>query len=297
MYQYTFSNKDTEKLTEKTKNYSNLLEDFKQIDKKFSSQDDGGLNLEKKSFEKLSDDQIKKQAENDLHEYKQSTIKNITDEHSSKKEAIDESIKNTEESATSQKNEAKQLYSSLKQDASNDALKRGLARSSIVINILDAFDKGMIEEYNKINKEISTKIDSLNSQKQLLDEQKQSALNAFDISYAVKLSNKIDEINKELNEQEQKVIEYNNQIAQKEAEYEAKRKQNALDYAEYIQKNGTDTIVQLKRDEKFNLAKEYIMSLSKEEAMYELDNNKVFSSELGPTNYSKLKVLVMGRED
>ncbi|MBO5884671.1 MAG: hypothetical protein J6Q51_02640, partial [Clostridia bacterium] len=257
MYQYTFSNKDTETITEKTKNYSNLLDEFKQIDKKFSSLDDSELNLEKKSFEKLSDEQIKQQAENNLFDYKQSSIQNINDEYATKTDDIDQNIKQTEQSATSQKNEAKQLYSSLKQDAAKDAVKRGLARSSIVINILDAFDQGMIEEYNKINQEISTKIDSLNSKKQLLDEQKQNALNAFDISYAVKLSNKIDEINKELNEQEQKVIEYNNQIAQKEAEYEAKRKQNALDYAEYIQKNGTDTIVQLKREEKYNLAKEY----------------------------------------
>ena len=297
MYQYTFSNKDTETITEKTKNYSNLLDEFKQIDKKFSSLDDSELNLEKKSFEKLSDEQIKQQAENNLFDYKQSSIQNINDEYATKTDDIDQNIKQTEQSAISQKNEAKQLYSSLKQDAAKDAVKRGLARSSIVINILDAFDQGMIEEYNKINQEISTKIDSLNSKKQLLDEQKQNALNAFDISYAVKLSNKIDEINKELNEQEQKVIEYNNQIAQKEAEYEAKRKQNALDYAEYIQKNGTDTIVQLKREEKYNLAKEYLMSLSKDEALDELSNNKIFSSELGPTNYSKLKVYIMGRED
>ena len=108
------------------------------------------------------------------------------------------------------------MYSKLKQDASSDALKRGLARSSIVINVLDAFDKGYIEEINKINNEIQSKITSLEGQKSLLDEQRQSALNAFDINYALKLSSKIDDINKELYEQEQKVIEYNNQIAQKE---------------------------------------------------------------------------------
>lgn len=297
MYQYTFSNKDTEKLTEKTKNYSDLLENFKQIDQKFSSQDSGSLDLEKKTFTKMSDEDIKERAENNLFDYKESSLKNINDEYSAKENSLDENLQQAKQSAIEKKNEAKDLYSSLKNNASKDAIKRGLARSSIVINVLDAFDKGMIEEYNKINQEISTKIDSLNSQKQLLDEQKQNALNSFDISYAVKLSNKIDEINKSLQEQEQKILEYNNQIAEKEAKYEAERKQNALDYAKYIQNNGTEAITQLKNNEKYTIAKDYLMSLSKQDALDELNYNKIFSSELGPINYSKLKVLITGRED
>lgn len=297
MYQYTFSNKDTEKLTEKTKNYSDLLENFKQIDQKFSSQDSGSLDLEKKTFTKMSDEDIKERAENNLFDYKESSFKNINDEYSAKEKSLDENLQQAKQSAIEKKNEAKDLYSSLKNNASKDAIKRGLARSSIVINVLDAFDKGMIEEYNKINQEISTKIDSLNSQKQLLDEQKQNALNSFDISYAVKLSNKIDEINKSLQEQEQKILEYNNQIAEKEAKYEAERKQNALDYAKYIQNNGTEAITQLKNNEKYTIAKDYLMSLSKQDALDELNYNKIFSSELGPINYSKLKVLITGRED
>ena len=275
MYQYTFSNKDTEKLTEKTKNYSDLLENFKQIDQKFSSQDSGSLDLEKKTFTKMTDEDIKERAENNLFDYKESSLKSINDEYSAKENSLDENLQQAKQSAIEKKKEAKDLYSSLKNNASKDAIKRGLARSSIVINVLDAFDKGMIEEYNKINQEISTKIDSLNSQKQLLDEQKQNALNSFDISYAVKLSNKIDEINKSLQEQEQKILEYNNQIAEKEAKYEAERKQNALDYAKYIQNNGTEAITQLKNNEKYTIAKDYLMSLSKQDALDAIEKGKI----------------------
>lgn len=297
MYHYTFSNKDTEDLTEKTKNYSNMIESFEEIDKKFSSEDSGSLNLEQKTFEKPTNEEIKKQAEDSLHDYKQTNLQNIEEQYKTKQDNIEEQIKDTYDSSISKKEETKNLYSSLKQDAANDALKRGLARSSIVINVLDAFDKNMIAEYNKINEQISTKIDNLNSQKQLLDEQRQNALNSFDISYAVKLSTKIDEINQALQKEEQKVLEYNNEIAQKEAEYEAKRKQNALDYAQYIQKNGTETITKIKQDEKYSIAKNYLMTLSKSQALEELENNRVFSSQLGPTNYSKLKVLMLGREE
>lgn len=297
MYQYTFSNKDTEELTEKTKNYSNMLQGFEDVDKKFSSQDEGSLNLEKKTFEKLSDDEIQQKAENSLSDYKNSELENINSSYDTKNKDIDEQISTTKSDGESQKNEAKELYSSLKQEASNDAVKRGLSRSSIVINILDAFDQNMIKEYNKINDEITSKIDSLNNQKNLLNEQRENALNAFDITYAVKLSNKIDEINQNLLEEEQKVLEYNNQIAQKEAEYEAKRKQNALDYAEYVEKYGYDGIEKMKQEEKYQIAKDYLMSMSKEEALNELNSNKLFNSELGSINFNKLKVLLTQRKD
>ncbi len=297
MYQYTFSNKDTEELTEKTKNYSNMLQGFEDVDKKFSSQDEGSLNLEKKTFEKLSDEEIAKKAENSLSDYKNSELENINSSYDDKKQSIDEEINTTKTDGEAQKNETKKLYSSLKQEASNDAVKRGLSRSSIVINILDAFDQNMIKEYNKINDEITSKIDSLNNQKNLLNEQRENALNAFDITYAVKLSNKIDEINQSLLEEEQKVLEYNNQIAQKEAEYEAERKQNALDYAEYVEKYGYEGIEKMKQEEKYQIAKDYLMSMSKEEALNELNSNRLFNSELGSINFNKLKVLLSERKD
>lgn len=296
MYSYTFSNDDTEKITKKTKNYSNLLEGFKQIDDKFSY-DTESLNLDKKTFTKPTDEQIKTQAENSLYDYKQSEISGIENNYDTKKANIDTQLQTTKSTGQTQKEEAKNLYSGLKKDASNDAVKRGLSRSSIVINILDAFDKNMIDEINKINQEISTKIDTLNNQKLLLDEQRQSALNSFDISYAVKLANKIDEINKNLKEEEQKVIEYNNQIAQKEAEYEAKRKQNTLDYAEFIEKNGQESLNAIKQIEKYELAKDYLSTLSKDEALKELMYNTALGSELGASYLNKLKILTNSRDE
>ena len=205
--------------------------------------------------------------------------------------------KSDESAREAQKEETKNMYQTLKKDASNDATKRGLARSSIVINILDAFDQNMIDEINKINEEISTKVESLNNQKSLLSEQRQNALNAFDISYAVELSTKIDEINEKLAEEEQKVIEYNNQIAEKEAEYESKRNQDTLDRAEFIEKYGEDAIQNLKQDEKFEIALNYLNKLSKSEALSELETNRTYSYELGPTNYNRLKILINQRSE
>lgn len=294
MYKYSFTNEDTEKITEKTKNYSDLLQNFKKVDEKYNFTPND-LTLERKTFEGKTDDEVKDEAQRSLKEYKDTGIADIEKSYSDKKTALDENIHDTKTQGESKKQETVDLYSSLKDDAKQDAVKRGLARSSIVINVLDAFNQNMIDEYNKINEEISSKIQNLTTQKTLLDEQKQNALNSFDISYALKLSNKIDEINEKLSEQQQKVIEYNNQIAEKEAEYKSKQTDKALTYAKYIQSYGKDGINVLKQDEKFTLAKNYLDGLTKEEALSELENNKVFASELGPSNYTKLKVFIEGK--
>lgn len=154
----------------------------------------------------------------------------------------------------------------------------------------------MLDEYSKIDKEVGAKIDSLTTQKELLSTAQENALNSFDIAYAVKLSDKIAEINKQLNEQEQTVIKYNNEIQEKEAEYKQKQKESALDYVTYIEKYGTEGIQKAKQDEKYIYAENYFMSLPKQEAIEELKNN-TYISQLGTLNFNKLKVAVLGRKD
>ena len=295
MYKYSFSSEDTDKITEKTKNYSDLLSNFKKVDEKYNFSGDE-LNLERKTFKGKTDEEIEKQAKDSLQEYKETGIQDIEKSYNDKKSNIDQQMQSLKDQGEEKKKETTSLYSSLKENAKQDALKRGLSRSSIVINILDAFDNNMINEYKKINEEISSKMQSLSNQKSLLDEQKQNALNSFDISYALKLSNKIDEVNEKLKQEEQKILEYNNEIAEKEAEYQAKQKDKALSYATYIEKYGKNSLNALKQDEKVAYAENYLMSLSKEEALDELNNNKVFTSELGPANYTRLKLKMMNRK-
>ena len=296
MYTYKISNDDTEKITDKTQKYSELLDDFKQVDQKYKPTTND-LILERKEFVKPSDDQIKKQATESLQGYKDKSLENIENNYNENSQKLDTKLDEAQKASETKKQEAGEMYSKLKQEASKDALKRGLARSSIVINVLDAFDQNYIKEINKINDEIQSKITSLQGQKSLLDEQRQSALNAFDINYALKLSSKIDNINKELLEQEQKVIEYNNQIAQKEADYQAKQKQSYTDYASFVQKYGTEALENIKREEKYELAKTYLMSMPKQEALKELEQNRTFNAELGANYYNKLKVLVNAKKE
>ena len=73
MYKYSFSSEDTDKITEKTKNYSDLLSNFKKVDEKYNFSGDE-LNLERKTFKGKTDEEIEKQAKDSLQEYKETGI-------------------------------------------------------------------------------------------------------------------------------------------------------------------------------------------------------------------------------
>ena len=145
----------------------------------------------------------------------------------------------------------------------------------------------MLDNFVKINEELTKNINSLNSQKSLLEEQKQNALNSFDIAYAIKLSEKIDSINSSLDKKEQEIQKYNNEIAEKEAEYKRKKQQEAIDYAEFISEYGIGSIEIMKSGEKYEIAKQYFADMDKDQALKELTTNPIYKSQLG-TYYNKL---------
>lgn len=56
MYQYTFSDEDTDKITKKAQKQQELLDSFNKIDEKFTSTSNDSLGLEKMEFVRGSDD-------------------------------------------------------------------------------------------------------------------------------------------------------------------------------------------------------------------------------------------------
>lgn len=314
MYQYKFSDEDEKRILEQIDSTNNkkesdtsLSDQFSQIDNKYdmsfdtnSNNSDSSIKFEKLDNIEIDQDKIKQDAENSLAEERKNEIDSIINEAENSKNNINASIENVKSSAETQKSNLDKLYEERKQVASDEALKRGLGRSSIIINQIDAFEKEKIDEYMAIDKELSTAINNLNTQLGELESSKQKALSDYDIAYAVKLNEKIKEINDELYQKQQEVIKYNNEIAEKEAEYNlSKEKQDAsikndlisqqLDVAEFIEKYGINALYSLKYQDKFNAALDYFNNFDKATALNELKNNATYYKEqLGNKYYDLL---------
>ena len=301
MYQYLFDD-DTTKIINDSKNKTkSVLEKLADIDKKytFGNQSDAQISLERLEYEAPTKQQVAEKATNSLSDYKQKSLDEITSSYNTKNEQINHDIQKVTESTNKQKEEITDAYNQVKQEAKEDAIKRGLARSSIIVNKLANYDNNMLSNLEVLSSQANDKISTLSTQKNTIELEKENALKAFDIEYAIKLQEKIDSINADIQKNEEAVIKYNNQIAQIEVNFkkdiEKENDNREMDMADFIAKNGSYVVETLKRNEKYQLAKEYFADMDKQSAIAELTNNSAFKENLGDTIYNKLLKELQGK--
>ena len=291
-------------INDEEKNKKKLEEIYSKLDSvsnKFSNSNSGSIpekiELEKMEFEMPTDEEIKTTSENSLKEYKNSNISNIENEFKLKEDELNANKTDVINTTNQTKEQLNTYYNQAIENSENQALKRGLSRSSIVINQLDAFEKDKINDYKALDEKLNSDINAINFELNALSGEKQTALNNFDITYAVKLQEKINSLTAELNEKQKEVIEYNNEIALKEAEFnkdvdELKNElantdwDKATDLVELYGKYGPNVVEKVRADEVYNTAKTLLNNLSANEIQVVL-NDEGFKKRLG-TNYEKL---------
>lgn len=240
-------------------------------------------NFERLESVKKTSEDIENEAKNSLAEYKNSSLNSIDEDIESQRDKLETNKQTLSDSKDSTIEAVKSNYASAKKDASDDALKRGLARSSIAVSVLDAFSKDEIDELNAIEKEYSSSMNELNFELNALDAQKKKALDDFDIAYAVKLNDKISSLTSDYNKMQQEIIEYNNKIAEKEKDYldkynslvadiQSDNYSNATKKAELYNKYGTKFISTYTKNQIYNVLDDYFANKSTEEIKTVLDD-------------------------
>jgi len=284
---------NSETPTKKDSMLDDLKAQIESIDEKYDifptkgEKMDDNINLSRKETIIKTDDELKAEAENSLADYakaQKDAINNTADKKISNFDGKEESLRAQSEL---EKAQLQNYYNTYKRNAENDALKRGIQRSSIVINNLNAFDKELIEKLINIDKTLGENIASINDQISALNDERQKALDEFNITYAVKVNDKINALKDDLQAKNDEILEYNNKIAQIEAEYKAdaqKRNQQVdEDYLSQIYKYfaNQDTIKANKQKDYETAVDEYLESLSKDDALAELSNNSFIRDILG----------------
>lgn len=216
-----------------------------------------------------SNEEISAEAKNSLEEYRKSALEDIDSSINAKKSSLENSkssLKSSKDDAISRVSAA---YSKSRDLASNDALKRGLARSSIVVSVLDAFSKDELDTISRIEKDYADNLNAINFELNALGLQREQAIKDFDVAYAVKLNDKINSLANEYQKKEQEIIKYNNEIAEKEKEYQdsynklvADIKEKNIDSAtkqsELVSKYGTKAISNYTKNQVFAVLDNYL---------------------------------------
>ena len=256
-----------------------------------------------KSYERLvydapTDEEIVNNATSELADYKnaginsvENEIKGLIEKYSADREVNAKSLEKTLKSLAD-------AYAVAKEEVNADAIKRGLARSSIAINNQNALSQEKARktseaqaEANAVDAEIDNKIAGL-------EVERQKALDNFNIAYTARLTEQINKLKAEREEKVAETLKYNNSLAQKEKEEEIDRKKAESDlYSEAldqklkeakVKENETEEEKDLKYQKIYNILREKLLSMSPQSAYYQIRNNSIYSQYLSNAYFYKL---------
>lgn len=306
MYEYKFSNGEgmktsAEELKDKIKN----IDDKYKLDLTFdSTKDDISLNLERQKYSRPSDEEIRKQAEDSLKSYEDKEQKGIENEYAAGNRKLDEESQKLGGDFESQSKKIEQTYENAKESNKNTFIRRGLSRSSIMQENLKNLDESKNVAQDTLAKELKQNLEKITIERDLLETQKQSALESFNIAYAVKLSEKINKLTESAKQAEDAVAKYNNQLEEKEKKFALSQQEHnikqdnqklkdnkfVLDYINEYGRVGLDWLI---AKEKLTAAKDSIKGLSKEQALAQIERDG-YRDILGDSVYKSLINYVKG---
>lgn len=306
MYEYKFSDGEgmktsAEELKDKIKN----IDDKYKLDLTFdSTKDDISLNLERQKYSRPSDEEIRKQAEDSLKSYEDKEQKGIENEYAAGNRKLDEESQKLGGNFESQSKKIEQTYENAKESNKNTFIRRGLSRSSIMQENLKNLDESKNAAQDTLAKELKQNLEKITIERDLLETQKQSALESFNIAYAVKLSEKINKLTESAKQAEDAVTKYNNQLEEKEKKFALSQQEHnikqdnqklkdnkfVLDYINEYGRVGLDWLI---AKEKLTAAKDSIKGLSKEQALAQIERDG-YRDILGDSVYKSLINYVKG---
>lgn len=179
----------------------------------------------------------------------------------------------------------------------NDAIKRGLARSSVAAVGRSELESEYLKRNADVEKSYGKKIAELDGEIAAADGKLRAALDDFNLSYATRLNQKIAELKAERDQRIERVTSFNNSVREKQAKLDADKlkTESELFSAAIEQKkkaNSADGLSASERDKLFKSVYDsmdkYLASLDKQEAKLEIRNHTLYRQHLSNYYYTKL---------
>ncbi|WP_251182208.1 hypothetical protein [Anaerocaecibacter muris] len=179
----------------------------------------------------------------------------------------------------------------------NDAIKRGLARSSVAAVGRSELEREYLKRNADVEKSYGKKIAELDGEIAAADGKLRAALDDFNLSYATRLNQKIAELKAERDQKIERVTSFNNSVREKQAKLDADKLKTESDLfsAAIEQKkkaNSADGLSASERDKLFKSVYDsmdkYLASLDKQEAKLEIRNHTLYRQHLSNYYYTKL---------
>ncbi len=200
-----------------------LLKDLKnfneQIEQGIANVNKNQLSLTRLEYDAPTDDEIIKLASESLESKYKQKKDSLTDLTTEKKNDFLSAIERAKENSQREKIEVNDSFEKAKQSVENNALKRGMARSSVVVNEVGQLERQKNSQLGEVDRELTEKIEGINSQINSLEAELSQSIKDLDMEKAVELNEKITALKEERKAKQDEVIKYNNSISETETKY------------------------------------------------------------------------------
>ncbi len=202
--------------TEKEDSRKLTVESIKELNDTLSGKVNS-VELKEMEFNPLTDQEIKRQASEKVdkkYEQKANLLENKKNANVRNLEIENEQLQN---SVKGKKDEIETAYKELEQTVGENAIKRGISRSSIVSEQVRSLGVEKIRDLLGVDEKIAGEIKKNSDKIKTLEQDYSNAIESLSIDKAVEISDIIDKLKKEQKETLEKVLKYNNDIKKQQA--------------------------------------------------------------------------------
>ena len=202
--------------------------------------------------------------------------------------ALNEKAETENKNLVEAKKNIKERYDSAKKSASDDALKRGLGRSSIIVNLLKEYDADKLKTIDEKDQKYGDELKKINDEITELNAELKASLDKADMREAFEINEKLTELKSERDNANEKVVKYNNSLAEKLGELK-KQLENSSTRGHVIVE--AERLADEYNNQMLKKIIGYYSNLSDDEIKKDFEDGK-YDGILSPDAYRKLQTYV-----
>lgn len=232
--------------------YSDLQKTLKRIDAKYSAafQDPGlklpeTLGLGKRTYEKQSEETLRKQAAEQLKNVYDRARNDLQTENASAVRKVRDSAQKAREDEASVRELLPQQLEKTKETLKNAAIRKGTARSSILEQASEEEEAQAAKTLRDAKEKTLATLRSLAEEEAALQTRFGKEEDLLEEKYAQQVEDRLQKLRKEEESKEAEVLKFNNAVDEKEAKYQKSREEAMLNarYKEWDRINGVSSLL------------------------------------------------------
>lgn len=219
-------------------------------------------------------------------------------------------LENKKENATAEsqikQDELDKEYDEIKKQIEDSLVQRGMYRSSVKQGQEDFSDAQKALESDKINQDLANKLSGYDSEIEKLRNEEKTAIDGLNLKYAQQIQSEIDKLLGERQKQIDDINKYNNELKVKEAKYIedrllaiekqlSERIKDNLEIKELEEKTGYVGEKDKNYKQRYELAREFYLSMPKDVAQIMYSDNSKLRDYLG-LYYNKLGAEILRKQ-